>query len=164
MTLAQLENLALRQLKIEKFKQATWENKLESYFLSRKGQLDKVFFSLIRIRPQEAELAQELYFRIQEEEQSFAELAREYAQGREAQTGGLNGPVELGSLHPILARMLSVSQPGQLWPPTRLEEWVIIVRLEKFIPVQMDEAMRQRLLNELFSTWLQEQVMSAAIA
>jgi parvulin-like peptidyl-prolyl isomerase len=148
-----------RGLRIEKFKQATWGIKLESYFLQRKGQMDKVIYSLIRT--QDVGITQELYFRIQEGEQSFADLAREYSQGPESQTGGLIGPVELSVPHPQLARVLSMSQPGQLWPPTQLGEWVVIVRLEKFIPAQLDEPMRQRLLNELFNTWLQEQLHQA---
>lgn len=76
----------------------------------------------------------------------------------EAQTGGLIGPVDLSSCHPTLVKMLSVSQPSQLWPPTRLGEWLVIVRLEKFIPAQLDNSMRQRLLTELFAAWLQEQL------
>ncbi len=156
MTPEQLDNLAVRQLKLEKFKQATWGNKVESYFLKRKRQLDRVVYSALRT--QDAGVARELYFRIQEGEQSFAELAREYSQGPEAQTGGLIGPVELSIPHPVLAQILSTSQPGQLWPPTHLEEWVVIVRLEKFLPAQLDEPMRQRLLNELFANWLQEQI------
>ncbi|HBB36322.1 MAG TPA: peptidylprolyl isomerase [Cyanobacteria bacterium UBA8803] len=156
MTLEQAEELAVRGLKVEKFKQATWSNKLESYFLKRKGQLDRVVYSLLRT--QEATIAQELYFRIQEGEQAFAELARDYSQGPEAQTGGLVGPVELSTPHPALAQILTVSKPGQLWPPTRLGEWFIIVRLEKFFPAQLDDSMRQRLLNELFNTWMQEQI------
>jgi parvulin-like peptidyl-prolyl isomerase len=156
MTLAQLEALALRGLRIEKFKQATWSHKLESYFLSRKQQLDRVIYCLIR--NQDPGVIQELYFRIQEGEQSFADLAREYSQGPEVQTGGLIGPVELSTPHPILAQLLRLSQPGQLCPPTRLGEWFVIVRLEKFIPAQLDASMRQRLLNECFNTWLSEQV------
>ncbi len=156
MTPEQLEALATRGLRIEKFKQATWGNKLESYFLSRKSKLDKVIYSLIRTK--EVGIAQELYFRIREGEQSFAELAREYSQGPEAQTGGLIGPVEMSTPHPALAKALSVSQPGQVWPPTRLGEWLVIVRLEKFIPAQLDEPMRRQLLHELFSAWLQEQL------
>ncbi len=156
MTLAQLEALATRGVLIEKFKQGTWGHKLESYFLSRKAQLDRVIYSLIRT--QEPGIAQELYFRIQEGEQSFADLAREYSQGSEAQTGGLIGPVELSVPHPVLAQMLRLSQPGQLCPPTRLGEWFLIVRLEKFIPAQLDASMRQRLLNECFNTWLSEQL------
>lgn len=156
MTLVQLETLAMRGLLIEKFKQATWGNKLESYFLARKGQLDRVIYSLIRT--QDPGIAQELYFRIQEGEQSFTDLAREYSQGSEAQTGGLIGPVELSVPHPILAQLLRLAQPGQLLAPTRLEDWIVIVRLEKFIPAQLDAMMRQRLLNECFTTWLSEQL------
>lgn len=156
MTLTQLEALAIRGLLLEKFKQATWGHKIESYFLSRKEKLDRVIYSLIRT--QDLGIAQELYFRIQGEEQSFADLARQYSQGQEAQTGGLIGPVELSVPHPTLAQMLRLSQPGQLCPPTRLGEWFVVVRLEKFIPAQLDASMRQRLLNECFSTWLSEQL------
>lgn len=152
----QLEALATRTLRIEKFKQATWGHKLESYFLRRKGQMDKVIYSLIRT--QDLGIAKELYFRIQEGEQSFAELARAYSQGPEAQTCGLLGPIELSMLHPSLAKMLSTSQPGQLWFPTRLGKWLVIVRLEKLFFTQLDEPMRQKLLNELFEAWLREQI------
>jgi parvulin-like peptidyl-prolyl isomerase len=156
MTTAQLEAIATRGLLVEKFKHTTWGHKLESYFLSRKGQLDRVIYSLIRT--QDPGVAQELYFRIQEGEQSFADLAREYSQGPEAQTGGLIGPVELSTPNPVLAQLLRLSQPGQISPPTRLGEWIVIVRLDKFIPAQLDAPMRQRLLNECFNTWLSEQL------
>ncbi|HEY9631993.1 MAG TPA: peptidylprolyl isomerase [Coleofasciculaceae cyanobacterium] len=156
MTSEQLDALATRGLLIEKFKQANWGHKLESYFLTRKGQLDRVIYSLIRT--QDPGIAQELYFRIQEGEQSFADLAREYSQGPEAQTSGIIGPVELSTPHATVAQLLRSSQPGQLCPPIRLGEWLVIVRLEKFIPAQLDAAMRQRLLNECFSTWVSEQL------
>lgn len=156
MTLEQLESRATRELRVEKFKQATWGPKLESYFLSRKDKLDRVIYSLIRT--QDVGIAQELYFRILEGEQSFAELARVYSQGPEAQTDGLIGPVELSVPHPTLAQLLSLSQPGQVNPPTRVGEWIVLVRLERFIPAQLDDAMRRRLLNECFTTWLQEQL------
>jgi len=151
-----LEQMVTRSLKIEKFKQVTWGHKLESYFLSRKKQLDQVIYSLIRVK--DMGVAQELYFRIEEREQSFAEVASEYSQGPEAITGGLTGPVELSRPPVPLAEMLSISKPGQIWPPIPFGEWLIILRLEKFIPAQLDEAMRQRLLNELFETWVQKQL------
>lgn len=155
----QLEALATRALRIEKFKQQTWGNKLEPYFLSRKGQLDKAIYFLLRTK--NLGLAEELYFRIQEREQSFAECARVYSEGLEATTSGLLGPIELGAVHPTIAKILSVIQPGQLWHPIRLEEWIVIVQLEKLIPAQLDEPMRQQLLNELFETWISEQMNQA---
>jgi parvulin-like peptidyl-prolyl isomerase len=156
MTEPQLQELATRSVRIEKFKQETWGPKLESYFLSRKDQLDKVIYSLIRTK--DVGIAQELYFRILEGEQSLGELARIYSQGPEAQTDGLIGPVELSVPHPTLAQLLTLSQPGQLCPPTRVGEWLVLVRLEKFIPAQLDEAMRRRLLDECFNTWLNNQL------
>lgn len=158
MTQEQLEKLAARGLRIEKYKQDTWGIKLESYFLERKGTLDKVIYSLIRTK--DVGIAQEVYFRINDGEQTFAELAREYSQGPEAQTDGLIGPVELNVPHPALANILSRSQPGELAPPTRVGEWMVIVRLERFIPCQMDDAMRRRLLDEQFNVWLREKMQS----
>jgi parvulin-like peptidyl-prolyl isomerase len=156
LTERQLVPFATRPLRIARYKQATWGAKLESYFLQRKSHLDRAIYGLIRL--QDLGIAQELYFRISEGEQSFALLAREYSQGPEAQTGGLVGPAELGTLHPTLAKVLSVSEPEQLWAPIQLGSWWVLIRLEKFIPAQLDQPMRQRLLDELFQNWLQEQL------
>jgi parvulin-like peptidyl-prolyl isomerase len=145
-----------RLLKIEKFKHQQWNHKLESYFLQRKRDFDRVIYSLIRV--QDPEMAEELYFRIHENEQSFAEVACAYSQGPETQLNGLVGPIELGTMHPALAHLLAVSQPGQLWSPTPIEDWILIVRLEQLIPAQLDAVMRQRLLRELFEAWIQEQM------
>ncbi|MGH1394422.1 MAG: peptidylprolyl isomerase [Trichormus sp.] len=151
----QLDNIIARKLKLEKFKQLTWGNKVESHFFQLKGKLDKVIYSLVRT--QEAGLAQELYFRLQAKEQSFADVAQKYSKGPEAQTGGLVGPVELNTLHPAMVQLLTNCQPGQISTPARIAEWLVIVRVEKFIPAQLDEPMKARLLNELFESWLQEQ-------
>ncbi len=151
-----LEANVTRQLKLEKFKQETWGGDLESYFSQRKPQLARVVYSLITIN--DIAIAQELYFRIQEGEQSFAKLAREYSKGPEAETDGLIGPVELQGIAPVLAKILSAIQPQQLLPPTKLGDWFVIVRLEKLLPAKLDRPMRQRLLNEKFHQWLQAEI------
>ncbi len=151
----QLADIAIRQFKIEKFKQATWGDRINAYFLKRKGQLDRVVYSLIRNK--DLGIAQEIYFRSIAGEQSFAELATEYSEGAEAQTGGTIGPVEIGVPHPAIAQAISTQPLGQVCPPMHLEEWYVIVRPEKIIPAQLDEPMRQRLLDELFQIWLQEE-------
>lgn len=152
----QLDRLITRNARLAKFKQATWGHKLASYFLQRKPQLDRVIYSLLRVK--EVGIAQELFFRIKDGEQTFAELAQQYSQGAEAETGGMIGPVELSKPHPVLAKLLAISQPGQLLPPTRLDGWIVIVRLEQLLAAQMDEAMQQRLSTELFEHWVEEQI------
>lgn len=156
----QLEPLITRPLRLERYQRTTWGTKLEHYFLERKANLDRVIYSLIRVT--DIGIAQELYFRIQEGEAPFEQLAREYSQGAEAETGGLVGPVELGVPHPAIAKLLITSKPGQLLPPTRLGEWFVVLRLEKFLPTQLNEAMEQRLLNELFEAWIKETVIQAS--
>jgi ABC-type uncharacterized transport system fused permease/ATPase subunit len=37
-------------------------------------------------------------------------------------------------------------------------EWIVIIRLENFLSAKLDEAMRQRMLNEMFGQWLNEQI------
>jgi parvulin-like peptidyl-prolyl isomerase len=156
LTQQELENVAVRNYKLKKFKQATWGSKIESYFLQRKRDLDQVVYSLLRTKDNNT--ATELYFRLQNNEASFEELAQKYSEGPEAQTRGIIGPVPVTTPHEKLAKMLTSSEVGQLWPPVRIGEWNIIVRLEKLISAQLDEATQQKLLNELFNQWLEEQV------
>ncbi len=155
MTTEQLEHLLLRDLQIERYKQQTWANQVESYFLQYKEKYDRIVYSLIRVK--DIGLAKELYFRIAEEENTFAELAKDYSQGGESGTGGLIGPVELTTPHPNIAQILRHSQEGQLWPPITVGDWIVIVRLEQYISAQLDDATRSRLLNELFQNWLIEE-------
>jgi parvulin-like peptidyl-prolyl isomerase len=152
----QLAEIAVRNFKIDKFKQDNWGGKIESYFLKRKGQLDRAIYSLIRTS--DLGIAQEIYFRSIEGEQSFAEIARQYSQGAEAQTGGLIGPVELSTPHPAIAQLISTQPLGQICHPIQLEQWYVIIRPEKIIPAQLDEPMRQRLIDELFQAWVQAQI------
>ena len=150
----QLKAIALREFKIEKFKQQTWGNRLESAFLNRRPSLDRVIYSLIRHK--NPELLQELFFRIQDGEQTFAEAASQYSQGVEAQTGGMIGPVMLNKLPAAIAEKLRHSLPQQIHPPFVLDEWYVILRLEKFMPAQFDEQTTQLLLNQLFDELLQK--------
>jgi parvulin-like peptidyl-prolyl isomerase len=124
--------------------QERWGAELQTIFLKRKPDLDQVTYSLLRLR--NGELASELYLQIKEGEASFAELAQEFSEGPEKQSGGLVGPMPLTQPHPGLARLLQVSQPGQLWPPKALEGWWVIVRLEALHGAILDQAMQERLL------------------
>lgn len=152
----QLEAIAIRQLKLDKLKQTHWGHKVEAYFLSCREELNQVVFSLIQTKS--AEVAQELYFRLLEGEKDFDELAPEYSQGPESRTGGKVGPIKLKNLHPSLAKTLLSSQVGQLSPIFRVDKSFVLVRLEKFIPAQLNDTLRQKLLDELFEKWVQETI------
>ena len=134
------------------------KDKLNSHYLKRKSQLDQVSYSLLRVKDEH--LAKELHLRIKEGEASFEEIALEYSEGRERQQRGLIGPVPLSQPHPILAKLLRVSTPGQLWPPKQLEKWWIVVRLEELHCTELTDSLKQRLFLELGDQHLEEQLMA----
>ncbi len=159
LTSDRLSEIAVRQLKIEKFKHQTWGSKIESHFLKRKAQLDKAVYSLIRTS--NIGIAQEIYFRTIDGEQTFAEAATKYSEGIEAQTGGSIGPVELSVPHPTIAKLIATQPLGHICPPIQIDRWYAIVRPDRLIPARLDESMRHRLLEELFQTWVAEQIGAA---
>ncbi|NEO84414.1 MAG: peptidylprolyl isomerase, partial [Spirulina sp. SIO3F2] len=157
---AQVERLIPRHLKLEKFKTANWSDQVEAEFLQHQERYDQVLFSLIQT--DNLEIIQELYFRLREGETNFGEVATQYSQGPEARTNGLVGPLELYNLHPKLSHMLRISQPGQVSPPFRVDQWVVIVRLERYLPAQFDAKLRQRLIDEKYETWMQQAIAQHA--
>jgi parvulin-like peptidyl-prolyl isomerase len=156
LNLEQFTAIATRNLKINKFKQATWGDLVRPYFYKHKQQFDRVIYSIIWV--EDMDLAQEIYFRIQENEQTFAELAQQYSQGAEAQLGGLVGPVELRTVPQPLSQALSTNKAEGYTLPMRLGKWMTVVRLEKYFNAPLDEPTRQRILNELYKNWLQQQL------
>jgi parvulin-like peptidyl-prolyl isomerase len=155
-TLERLEHSIVRTIKLDRFKCENFASKVDAYFLQRKDRLDRASYSLLRVK--NLHLAQELFFRLQAGEATFAELAQQYSGGKEAENGGAIGPLELGSVHPILAQKLRSLCSGQLSPPVQAADWFAIVRLEQYWPARLDQAMRSRLMEELFDRWIQHKL------
>jgi parvulin-like peptidyl-prolyl isomerase len=147
-----------RNIKLQQFKQGIWGHKVGSYYLERKSQLDRVICSIMRV--EDGEIAQELFFRICSGEKTFSKLAFKYCQGLEALDGGKVGPVNISRLHPEIASQIIRLKPGQLSPLFTIDNLYVFVRLEKIVPAQFDDDLRQFLLDELFEQWLQAKIAS----
>ena len=124
-----------------------FKSEIPAYYLKRKPLLDTVSYSLLRVK--QKPLITELYIRIKEGESTFEDIASNHSDGPERNTGGRIGPVPMQRPHPILARLLQVSSPGQLWQPKQLESWWIVVRLDKLENTSLSEETAQRLGLEL---------------
>lgn len=135
--------------------QAHYRHKAEARFLQRKSELDRVVYSLLRVR--DGLLARELYFRISAGEASFADLAARFAEGPEKTTNGIVGPVPLTQAHPVLAEKLRIATLGVLMEPFPLGEWWLVVRLERYTPASFDDAMAEQMAGELFDAWVQQE-------
>jgi len=159
---ADLEHWVTRKARLEKFKHKMFAHKLETYFLERKSSLDQIRYYLIR--HEDADLIKELYFRIQDKDQDIELLASEYGQGDESAFGGLIGPVELGHLPPALAQILVTASAGDTIGPLNLGNQWAVIRIKQVVSAKLDEAMRQRLLDELFRDWLKEQLKESNLS
>jgi PPIC-type PPIASE domain len=153
---SQLVPIADRILKLQKIKQAGWGNKVHSYFLQRKDDLDGVVYSIMQVY--EPEIAQELFFRVTSGESSFAELAFKYSQNDVARDGGKTGPLSIKDLDPGLAKYIAILENGKVSPIFTFNNLCTFIRLEYFIPAQFDEKTSAFLIDELFNQWIQQKI------
>ncbi len=139
--------IIFRKWRWEQWCKEKFNDIIPSYYLERKPFLDKVSYSILRVK--EKNLAQELFLRINEEEASFEEIAAKYSEGPERETFGKVGPVPMSQPHPKLAKLLQVSKPDQIWPPKAVESWWIIVKLHEIINTELNERVQLKLALEL---------------
>ena len=143
--------------RISQFSQQHFQHKAEARFLARKEQLDRVVYSLLRVK--DGLMARELYLRIAGGEANFADLAAQYSQGPEAKTKGIVGPVPMRQAHPALSERLRTSQTGQLLEPFNIEQWWLVARLERYEAARFDAKTTEQMTTELFEEWIQEEML-----
>ena len=131
-----------------------FSKRIPNYYLEKKSILDKAQYSLLRVTSKN--LANELYLRIKEEESTFEEIAKAFSEGPEKYTDGIVGPESIGKAHPALAKLLQISNKGQIWPPKKVEKWWIIVRLNYHQKTSLDKSMFNKLALELGLKFIEE--------
>lgn len=136
--------------------QRVYRPKAEARFLERKQQLDRVVYSLLRLK--DLGLARELYFRLQDGEATFSDLAAEFAEGPERVTRGIVGPVPLTQAHPQLVERLRTSPIAEVQEPFQIGDWWLLFRLESMTPATFDESMALQMSQELFEQSLDRAV------
>lgn len=148
--------LAERPLRIRKYSLSTYRSKAESRFLERKADLDQVVYGLIRTRSEE--LARELYFRLDDGDVSFPDLAAEHSEGSERNSFGVVGPTSISSAHPLLAERLRVVPLGVVQEPFMVDKWWILMNVTQRISACFDEPTSERMCLELFDEWIQAEI------
>ena len=109
----------------------------ETLFLKYKDRLDRVLYSLIRVKDEDE--ANNLYYTIDSKEAEFGDIAEKYSCGPESKTRGIVGPVDFTTPHPEVAARLRTSNPGELLSPFKASDWFAIIRLEYRYESEYDE-------------------------
>lgn len=133
---------------------------IQDAFLNFKAQRESVIFQLLRL-PSE-KMIRELYFRITHDRIDFDSLIRQYADPKEAEEGGLAGPIPIGKLKPELKQQVLMLKPGETSAPFCLEgnQWLLL-RVLRRDNILMTPEIETQIRDNLFATWLQQQLASA---
>tara|TARA_Y100001978_G_C23665467_1_gene420962 strand:+ start:184 stop:999 length:816 start_codon:yes stop_codon:yes gene_type:complete len=152
-----LSKLLFDKLRVQKFKDFKFKSNVQEIFLKQKSALDQVMYSMITLNT--IEEAEEIFYKLEEDEISFSELSSSYSIGSEKDRNGLIGPLEMGKLKPEFSERLRISNPGQLWPPFKIKNFWFIIRFEKLIPAKLDDSLTKKIIDDQYENWINKQVL-----
>ncbi|MEB3884549.1 peptidylprolyl isomerase [Lyngbya sp. CCY1209] len=148
--------------KRETLKLAVVGPKLEEYFQERKPFLDSVVLS--RIVVDDYEMAESLKNKILSGEATFEAIAREHSVTTESRVNGMMGAVSRATIPETIKPAVEGGQVGQIVGPFEVEGRWCLFRIEEFIEVSLEtKGMKQRLQNELFDRWMNEQLKTLTV-
>ena len=131
---------------------AQFSHRLESLYLANKDHLDKITFSMIRVKDQF--LAFELYQRIKSNESTLEQLSWKYGMGPERRQGGRLTRQRLNQLPKGLQPLLQKLKEGETLKPHRLGDWFVILSLHEWRPAPFSQDIQDQLLHDELNSWL----------
>lgn len=135
------------QIRLQKWMEETYRDRIDPYFLERRDDLEQIVYGMIRLRNQGA--AEELYLRLLDDGADFGELASAHSLGDERFTRGLVGPMLISQPHPTIRAVLQNLAVGDLQPPFRVDNWILLVRMEHRQPARLNDTLQLQLSQEL---------------
>jgi hypothetical protein len=147
-----LDGLAAQRQQLEDLKQGWFAKRAHELFLEQGSLLDQVRFSVLQTT--DPDLAQEWFFKLQDGESEYADLALT-SLGLEQHSGGSVGPVRVRDLQSPLDLLLRRATPGIVQPPLLTpagRTWV--VRLDQRLPAQWNPRLCAELVEQLYREWL----------
>lgn len=108
---------------------------------------------------EDADLAIELFYAIQEGEVNFHEVAHQYIQEKELRrSGGYCGVLCRTDLKPEISAAVFAATPPQMLKPIVTSKGAHLILVEELIQPKLDEPLRYKILSDLFLEWLKRQV------
>ena len=138
----------IRSFKIQNYFLNEFKSIAKEFFMKNKSSYLKVTYSLIRTS--DFQLAKELYLQIEAKEENIYDLAARYSQGEEKFSKGLIGPIPLNQSHNKIIQKINSSKEGELHEPFQIDNWWIILKLEKIFNVDYSDQIEINICRDLF--------------
>jgi parvulin-like peptidyl-prolyl isomerase len=145
------------RLLAHKLAEHLFSKEVEKVFVQNKLQFDQII--LYQIVVANRQLAQELFYQIQEGEISFFDAAHLYdIDENRRHLCGCEGKVYRWGLKPDIAVAVFSAQPGEVIRPIETERGYHLFLVEKFLPAELTPQRYQEILHNMFNEWLSNEV------
>ncbi|GAP99361.1 peptidylprolyl isomerase [Leptolyngbya sp. NIES-2104] len=105
------------------------------------------------------QLAQELFYQIEEREISFFEAAHLYdIDAKRRHHCGFEGKLYRWSLHPEMAAVVFGASSGELLRPLQMGEHHHLILVEELIMAELSDEIQSEILDQLFQEWLRDEL------
>ena len=137
----------------KKLAESLFAKEVEKFFAQNKIYFEQVL--LYQIIVEDAKLAKELFYQLEEKEISFYEAAKFYdLDENRRQNCGCEGFIERNRLKPDIAAAVFGEQLGEVVGPMQSEQGYHLLMVEKLIRAELTPQRYQELLDGMFQQWL----------
>jgi parvulin-like peptidyl-prolyl isomerase len=162
LSLTDFEELVRNTVLSKKLAQHLFTEKVEKFYYEH--QLDYITAVTYEVVLEDRDLALELFYAIEEGEMAFQEAARQYILNVEnRRNGGYQGLQKRKDLRPEIAAAIFAANPPQILKPITTPKGVHLIWVEEIIQPELNEKVREEIQQELFSSWLSQQIESMEI-
>jgi parvulin-like peptidyl-prolyl isomerase len=162
LSLEDFEQLAEINLLSVKLAAHLFAEKVDPYFYENKlNYLAAVTYEVIL---DDEDLAWELFYAITEGEITFQDVTRQHIQNPELRrASGYRGIKHRHEFKPDIAAAVFVANPPELLKPIVITQKIHLIWVEEIIQPKLDHQLRVKIMSELFSTWLKQQISQIEI-
>lgn len=141
------------RLLAQKLSESLFSDDIEHFFVQHRLDFERI--SLYKISVPYEQLAQEIFYQIEESEISFYEAAHLYDidEKRRLQCG-YEGHVYRWSLPPEMAAIVFGARLGNVLGPIKVDSNYELLMAEGFIAAELTPQTRQEILDQMFQDWL----------
>ena len=148
-----LKQMLSRPELIIRYREERWGPRSQSLYLKHKDRYDLVNYR--RLQCKSADVMQEVFFRLKGKEESWESLSKQFHPNDPGKSR--IGPVPVSSMEPSLLEALRSAGEGRIVRPLKLGDKVVVAELESFQASRFDDELRQRILQQEFENWLEEE-------
>jgi len=162
LSISDFEELVQTNVLSKKIAHHLFNQQVEKFFYAH--QIEYVGAVTYEVIFDDRDLALELFYALQEGEISFPEITQQYIQNPELRRAfGYQGIRHRRDFRPEIAAAVFAAKPPQILKPITTPKGVHLIWVEEIIQPQLDEKLRFQIQQDLFSGWLQQQIMELEI-